>query len=273
MTPTPMAATATATKPETDDFLPTSSATPSLPNSSPLSHTLLCCLNGARGKQQQQRQQQRVIIIISIQGTTRNVPARSRLATYPQKLQLRGFLSLPSFPPLSSSSSFPSQSLYCRSAAVVVYFSLELSLECCQRKCAYVAAAAAVPSCSSSGSSPCSSSTCGMPQTPANQKLLLFSATIPAPLHSPQLLPPLAAAVSCCCHIMEMSSCSPLRFHKRVDLQPFNTSDDPEHATTETTTNIPLSYLQQAVAPSTTSVALNVQCATCGTAAASAQLS
>lgn len=186
-------------------------------------------------------------------------------------------LPLPSFlPPLSSSSPFPSQSLYCRSsAAVVVYFSLELSLECCQRKCAYVAAAAAVPSCSSSGSasSPCSSSTCGMPQTPANQKLLLFSATIPAPLHSPQLLPPLAAAASCCCHIMEMSSCSPLRFHKRVDLQPFNTSDDPEHATTETTTNIPLSYLQQAVAPSTTSVALNVQCATCGTAAASAQLS
>lgn len=84
---------------------------------------------------------------------------------------------------------------------------------------------------------------------------------------------PLAAAASCCCHIMEMSSCSPLRFHKRVDLQPFNTSDDPEHATTETTTNIPLSYLQQAVAPSTTSVALNVQCATCGTAATSAQLS
>lgn len=82
-----------------------------------------------------------------------------------------------------------------------------------------------------------------------------------------------AAAASCCCHIMEMSSCSPLRFHKRVDLQPFNTSDDPEHATTETTTNIPLSYLQQAVAPSTTSVALNVQCATCGTAAATAQLS
>lgn len=82
------------------------------------------------------------------------------------------------------------------------------------------------------------------------------------------------AAASCCCHIMEMSSCSPLRFHKRVDLQPFNTSDDPEHATTETTTNIPLSYLQQAVAPSTTSVALNVQRATCGTAAAaSAQLS
>lgn len=87
------------------------------------------------------------------------------------------------------------------------------------------------------------------------------------------LLLPLAAAASCCCHIMEMSSCSPLRFHKRVDLQPFNTSDDPEHATTETTTNIPLSYLQQAVAPSTTSVALNVQCATCGTAATSAQLS
>lgn len=58
---------------------------------------------------------------------------------------------------------------------------------------------------------------------------------------------------------MEMSSCSPLRFHKRVDLQPFNTSDDPEHATSETTTNIPLSYLQQAVAP-TTSVALRATC-------------
>lgn len=42
MTPTPMAATATATKPEADDFLPTSSATPSLPYSSPaLSHSAL----------------------------------------------------------------------------------------------------------------------------------------------------------------------------------------------------------------------------------------
>lgn len=44
-------------------------------------------------------------------------------------------------PPISPLPSHPSPySLYCRSVAVVVYFSLELSLECCQRKCAYVAA-------------------------------------------------------------------------------------------------------------------------------------
>lgn len=199
MTPTPMAATATATKPEADDFLPTSSATPSLPYSSPaLSHSALLPEWGTRQAaeaaatrhhhhQHSRHNSQRAGPV-----ATCNISSKAAAARLP----------LPSSLSPSFLSPFPSQSLYCRSAAVV-YFSLELSLECCQRKCAYVAAAAAVPSCSSSGSgcSPCSSSsTCGMPQTPANQKLLLFSATIPAPLHSPQLLPPLAA--SCCCCLL-----------------------------------------------------------------------
>lgn len=62
----------------------------------------------------------------------------------------------------------------------------------------------------------------------ANQKLLLFSATI-FKRQSSITLAPSAGAAAASCHVMEMSACSSLRFHKRVDLQPFNTSDDPEH--------------------------------------------
>lgn len=88
---------------------------------------------------------------------------------------------------------------------VVVYFSLELSLECCQRKCKPM------------------------------QVFGIFRRSIAVAIFG--FGGPAASSGSSITHIMEMSSCccsssgsgsGVARFHKRVDLQPFNTSDDPE---------------------------------------------
>lgn len=88
-----------------------------------------------------QPKSQRVIIIISIQGTTGNVPARSRLATYPQKLQLRR-LPRRSPPSLSLLALLPQRGSCCIFFSRIEFGMLSTQMRLCRRRPQVATAAA-----------------------------------------------------------------------------------------------------------------------------------